>query len=359
MAIADADILDRLYAAPFDADALSDALQMFGRKLEAVSLNMRLVDARSRRAIIFAPSGPFHTDTATVRSYFDHWVHHDLHMHAALARGANGLVFTGADLVDPEAAARDPYHNEFYWKAGCGPLLGWLSSAGDRVTLFGAMRALDQPGFEAHEARTLQRFQSHVDRALILTDQAGWRRLSAVEVAQLQVREGVAALRCAVDGRVLVAAQGAEAVLDDTSAVRFVRGRLIWRDPEAESRFVRACRAAANRELEGDFELVVRDDDAVLRISISPAPTPNAALVALRRIRRPSTIDPGLLQAVFKLSAAEARVAIAVAGGRSLPQIAADHGVKHATVRTQLRIVFAKLRVKRQSELAALLARIA
>ncbi|NDC58680.1 MAG: helix-turn-helix transcriptional regulator, partial [Alphaproteobacteria bacterium] len=65
------------------------------------------------------------------------------------------------------------------------------------------------------------------------------------------------------------------------------------------------------------------------------------------------------LQSVFGLSFAEARVAIAVAEGASLPALAARFEVAHATVRTQLRCVFEKTGTRRQSELAALIARLA
>ncbi|HVR52898.1 MAG TPA: helix-turn-helix transcriptional regulator, partial [Pseudorhodoferax sp.] len=57
------------------------------------------------------------------------------------------------------------------------------------------------------------------------------------------------------------------------------------------------------------------------------------------------------------LTPAEARVAVQVAAGASLKEIAQRHGTALATVRTQLHSVMAKVEVERQADLVrALLA---
>jgi DNA-binding CsgD family transcriptional regulator len=66
-----------------------------------------------------------------------------------------------------------------------------------------------------------------------------------------------------------------------------------------------------------------------------------------------------MLQAVFRLTPAEARLAIGIARGRDLEAIANELGITVATIRTQLKAVFAKTNTSRQSELAVLLARTA
>ena len=61
----------------------------------------------------------------------------------------------------------------------------------------------------------------------------------------------------------------------------------------------------------------------------------------------------------FGLTAAEAKVAVQIGRGDMLADIAGEHGVSVATVRSQLASVFAKTQTRRQTELAMLLARIA
>jgi DNA-binding CsgD family transcriptional regulator len=64
------------------------------------------------------------------------------------------------------------------------------------------------------------------------------------------------------------------------------------------------------------------------------------------------------LAELFGLSPAESRVAIGVALGRRLTEIAAEHGVGMPTIRTHISAVLLKCGVARQAELALLISRI-
>lgn len=61
------------------------------------------------------------------------------------------------------------------------------------------------------------------------------------------------------------------------------------------------------------------------------------------------------LAELFGLSPAESRLAVALARGKKLPEIAVDAGVKVTTLRTQLQSIFRKVGVERQSELLLIL----
>lgn len=79
-------------------------------------------------------------------------------------------------------------------------------------------------------------------------------------------------------------------------------------------------------------------------------------LVDLRYSPRPT---PGVLQKLFDLTPAEARLAIEIAGGRTLSETSVKMGLSNATLRTQLSAVFNKTQTRRQAELVALLTRVA
>jgi DNA-binding CsgD family transcriptional regulator len=68
---------------------------------------------------------------------------------------------------------------------------------------------------------------------------------------------------------------------------------------------------------------------------------------------------PDLLTDVFGLTPAEANVAIGIADGRHLAEIAAGRGVKIGTVRAYSKSVFAKTGTRGQAELATVLTRLA
>ena len=65
---------------------------------------------------------------------------------------------------------------------------------------------------------------------------------------------------------------------------------------------------------------------------------------------------PELLQGLFDLTPAEARVARGIGEGRTVETIAAAFGISRETVRNQLKAVMAKTGLRRQVELAGLLA---
>ena len=71
------------------------------------------------------------------------------------------------------------------------------------------------------------------------------------------------------------------------------------------------------------------------------------------------TPNCAILQAVFGLTKAEARLACELACGDTIEDIAEEHGVSISTARVQLKSIFAKTGTNRQAELVAVLTRLA
>jgi len=101
-----------------------------------------------------------------------------------------------------------------------------------------------------------------------------------------------------------------------------------------------------------------------MRTAAAPAPKcvrlPER-LVLLAVIDPPNRLlpDEHLVRSVYGLSVAEARIALKIAAGKSLSQIALESRTSLHTVRTQLKAVFAKTGTSRQAELALTLAALA
>jgi DNA-binding CsgD family transcriptional regulator len=79
-------------------------------------------------------------------------------------------------------------------------------------------------------------------------------------------------------------------------------------------------------------------------------------LLIFLTVRSQPATNSLVLQRLFGLSPAEARVARGIIGGQTLEAIAGDFGVSRETVRSQLKTVLAKTGVKRQLDLAVLMA---
>jgi DNA-binding CsgD family transcriptional regulator len=66
-------------------------------------------------------------------------------------------------------------------------------------------------------------------------------------------------------------------------------------------------------------------------------------------------MDEAILNARFRLTPAEARIALGISRGETLATIAVVNGISLQTVRTQLKAIFTKTGVHRQAELAILI----
>jgi DNA-binding CsgD family transcriptional regulator len=124
---------------------------------------------------------------------------------------------------------------------------------------------------------------------------------------------------------------------------------------EAESAGVPATWLEVRRA--ANVPLLIR----ILRLQESVRPVLIGASLLLVIVDPQSRQAPraDLLTQVFALTNAEAEVAIAIAHGRRVAQIAADRSVAVATVRTHAKMALAKTRTRSQAELAVLLTRLA
>jgi DNA-binding CsgD family transcriptional regulator len=86
----------------------------------------------------------------------------------------------------------------------------------------------------------------------------------------------------------------------------------------------------------------------------------SAGLLLVARDPELRQVPPvNMLSETFGLTDTEAGVALGIASGRQLAEIAADRGVKIETIRVHSKRVFGKTQTRGQAELAALLTRLA
>ena len=80
-----------------------------------------------------------------------------------------------------------------------------------------------------------------------------------------------------------------------------------------------------------------------------------SAVLVITSVERARVPSAEVLQGLFDLTPAEARVAQAIVGGETVEQIAVRSGVSSGTVRAQLKSIFAKTGQSRQADLVNLL----
>jgi DNA-binding CsgD family transcriptional regulator len=225
-------------------------------------------------------------------------------------------------------------------------------------------RKMGEPAFETDAIKRLDALRPHLARAGLLA--ARWRmeKLEAAAVALAQI--GLPAAVIDAHGKVLVAN---DLIQHSRTLVSWQpNDRVLLVDRAARPLFDRAVAALRNPSESAVRSIGVRGPEDADASVIHVIPATGWArdffgggfglIVATPLARDPGPMSFELLQGLFDLTAAEARVASAVADGLGPREIAERSGVSYETVRSQVRSVFAKTGTNRQNALAALLARI-
>lgn len=242
------------------------------------------------------------------------------------------------------------------------------------------------------EARALlERLTPHLSRAVRL-----YARRFSLNADALAARKRAPAMLVSAQGEVLHSNEPAQQLLRETSLVRVRNRRLALAAPhharllediavnEARLRSrASGARAAAARfralrivgdgnEAAGAAHLASANSAAnsgangqeVLYAFYNVVVTPEDASAAELRAyaaltfyhpRSAPPVDEQVLAAAFDLSPAECRIALLLAEGLALKEIAAQVGVQHDTVRKQLQSIFQKTATRRQADLLRLL----
>mgnify|MGYP001547476915 CR=1 FL=1 len=121
--------------------------------------------------------------------------------------------------------------------------------------------------------------------------------------------------------------------------------------------------AIANSFSAGESQVVMMKDTGTRRPPIAViVPMRNGgeeqALVLLRQSPASNAALVNSLRQLFRLSPAEAAIAISLATGADLQEIAEERNVKLNTLRSQIASIMAKTNTRRQAELVALVARL-
>jgi len=264
-------------------------------------------------------------------------------------------AFTHAELE------RDPYYVEFLRPRGLGWCVGTSIRSPMGDTLVFSVEKLYRKGPVPREvAATLDGFRPHLARAALLSARIGLARARASVEALETI--GFAAAVLSRDGR---------AVAANTHFLEYAP--TIMLGPREE---VRLANAAAQAIFAEALQALAVASGSYTGRSIPLASGGRAPMVVhllpLRREARDifsgafclllvtsvvarKAPQPALLEVLFDLTPAEAKVASLLASDRSVAAIAQRQGVAENTVRMHLKSIFAKTGVHRQAQLVNLL----
>lgn len=264
------------------------------------------------------------------------------------------------DVFTREELETDPYYQGFlkpvgaFWGAGT-----FVDGPTDNKIVVTIHRPYEMGPLKPESVAFLTGLRPHIARSTFLASQFRLERLrSAVEAMGLV---GLPAAALAASGRLLLANAQFEADMPAIFADR--RDRLHMSERNADRLLGETIREG-HPTRGASFALKTIDGNARNIIHLLPMRgaardlfTGTEWLLIAPPVGQIAANEPapGVLEALFDLTPAEARLARRIQGGSTLAEIAADTALSVETLRTQLKGIFRKTGVAKQIELVRLL----
>ena len=183
---------------------------------------------------------------------------------------------------------------------------------------------------------------------------------SAVEAFRLM---GLPAAAIGSDGRVLAVNA---LFVSATHGVSVLDGRIVLPDAEVMERYEEALgRLRGGSTGRQSIFLPTSESQPPAILHLVPLAgleeaslTEGGSLVVITSLSPRALPGAEMLQGLFDLTPAEARLAIGLAGGNRIGELARLFKVSNETIRSQIKQVFAKTRTRSQAELVGLLTRL-
>jgi DNA-binding CsgD family transcriptional regulator len=289
------------------------------------------------------------------------WSERDLTLPRAIALNHAGFV-TDYDLLSEEEIATNEVYCNFFRKHGIGYRAGTLvpMPSGDSIAIV-LPRHQDRGPVPQEVVHLLDGLRPHLARASLAANRLGFERAHA-QVDALQAL-GLPGAVLRGSGRLFAANRLFEALIPSLFQDRGERVTItdIAADallalaldtlPAAGSRTVKSIPVAATAA-----HVPVVLHVIPVRGSARDIFTQAVALLVVTPVDRAVVPTAEVLQGLFDLTPAEARVARGIGQAESIDALADATGVNRETVRSQLKAVLSKTGLSRQQELVSLLA---
>jgi DNA-binding CsgD family transcriptional regulator len=308
------------------------------------------------------------------------YMEHDIWVERGVAKGllVEGFVGLDSDLVPPREFEQSVIYREHLQHLGVGRLcvgvIFGTTTPGMLPTVLAVYRDFAH-AFDAEEAAGMRVLVPHLSRALGVM-----YRLRDAELKLAASRAALDELPVAI---VLIGAQGAVLHANATARQLLEPGdglrlageagrapRLHACDPVADARLAGTLAAALRRDvLEAPHFsstlTVPRGGRSPLSLQAAPLPDSNpfsgdtrtaSAIVFINDPEADVALDERLLDELFHITPAEARLAQRLVAGQCLKDASAECGISLTTAKTHLSALFHKTGVARQAELVRLLA---
>lgn len=311
------------------------------------------------------PTVPF---TDEIHPSFETYMRDGWHLRDERNRGIPLMkrrgVIDDLDIFSREEIARHPYYQEFLAPHNLRWFAGVRVSCENDLWCLSLQRTIDQGPFSETEKNRLAELSKGLSGAVAIARGLGSSTAAGIlEAFQISRTAAVLINR---HGRIFEANEAAQRLL--VGEIKIAKGQIVVANsPDATGALSGAIRTLLNRHDGGLCPPIALPRTG--RVPILAHPTKltrmtNNALADCQALLIFIDPDVGLrpaqasLQLLFRLSEAEARLAVQLASGEPLETVAERLGIAKETSRSQLKSIFAKTGTHRQAALVAMLAKV-
>ncbi len=361
------DLVGAIYDASLEPKRWPRVLEAIADSLSGTAAALFCIEGPPRRITQFHVAG---LTPESKQIYLDRFAAEDP-WRRHLGTLPSGQIMTSQDAMPDEALRETPFYREFCVPAGIHhALLGCLFEDPDGSAVFEIFRPAEAEPFAKRERQLLATLFPHLRRAVRIHDRFHDAARARQEAELLLNRLRTAIIFLSQHRQVLWMNAEAERLLSADDRLHMRHGELRARNIDLDRKLrelVRRSCAVARRKEPPKTEVMAIPSNGEYPVVISAIPIADAAAQALHTgtraccclvLRPPEqsvAVPMELLQHLYQLTPAEAKLAAALGSGESLRAYADRTAITYETARTILKHSRQKLNVRSQSELIRLI----
>lgn len=314
-------------------------------------------------------------DPTDVREYQEYYYQQDIWTRKIenLRLNFEGSVVDTDDVVALTELKRSEFYNDSLRHTGIERALsvGIGQSALSDVMHVLTLQADSVHGeFRPEEIELLKQLRPHFARANKLRHALQQSQAQQASISDTLDQLDTLVIVCDADARIDLMNRSAELWLGNKRWACVSMGRLSLHDSQAQAQLEHFLKQPLQTWGEAGLIPVGRDEHGQPRYLLRILPLPEAANTLLQTRAQPRfaltiNLDQApqsllqLLQTVFRLTPAEARIARDIVQGLSVSEVAEAQQLSIHTVRSALKIIFSKTGCRRQADLVGIVGRLA
>ncbi|WFU32396.1 helix-turn-helix transcriptional regulator [Bradyrhizobium brasilense] len=345
-------LIDDIYEAAVVPDKWLDVFDQVGRQINSIG------------GILFATNRQFsgYTASPVLRRIYDDFIEDGYaalnpRPQRAIARNYPGFV-GDHELFTADEMDQDPAYS-YLRRKGAGWCAGTVVQApGGDLAIFSWEKKFSDGAVSSEAISALGPLRPHLARASLLSGRLGLERVKAA--AEIL---GLIGLPCAVlshSNRILATNTLFDLLIPQVVQDRPCRVALV--DRRADAMLRESLSQLDYQASPRSIPIIAAEETPASIIHVVPVRgaahdvfTLASCVLFVTEVSSPAIVSAQVIQGLFDLTPAEARVARGIAAGASVQALAIKAGVTVGTIRQQLKSVFAKTGVSRQAELVGML----